>query len=177
MNYIDIAIAIPLLWGTYKGFTKGLVIELASIIGLILGVYVGMHYSDITAGYISQFVEIEQTFLPIVSFAATFISVILVVLLLAKILEKLVNLVALKLVNKISGAGFGLLKATFIVSLIIVFVESVDSRLELIPKETKEGSLLYQTLGSVAPTIIPAIKDLDVLKEAVEQTEDVEITL
>lgn len=173
MNYIDIAVATPLLWGAYKGFTKGLVIELASIIALILGCYVGMHFSDVTSGYLRKIVTIEESFMPIVSFAVTFIVVVFGVYLLAKVLEKVINLVALKLINKISGAVFGALKAAFIVSLIVVFVESIDKKLDLMPKEIKESSLLYSPIGEIAPGIIPAMKDLDALKEVMDRAPEV----
>ncbi|MDA9564085.1 CvpA family protein [Flavobacteriales bacterium] len=175
VNYIDIAIAVPLLWGAYKGFTKGLIIELASIIGLILGGYIGMHFSGVTSSYLEQIISVEDTFMPILSFALTFLIVVLAVYLLAKILEKVVNLVALKLVNKISGSAFGLLKAGFIVSLVLVLVESIDSKLEIIPLDIKEESLLYTPLTNVAPTIIPAIKEIDLLDKALEKTTAVEI--
>ncbi len=39
MNWLDIGIAVPLVWGAYVGFKKGLVIELASLAALILGIY------------------------------------------------------------------------------------------------------------------------------------------
>ncbi|MBL4653077.1 MAG: CvpA family protein [Flavobacteriales bacterium] len=178
MNYIDIAITIPLIWGAYKGFTKGLIIELASVIALILGGYVGMHFSGITSKYLNQVVTIEESFMPIVSFTVTFIVVVLVFYLLAKILEKIINLVALKLINKISGSIFGVAKAAFIVSLILVLIESVDQKLELISKETKENSVLYAPIGAIAPAIIPAVKELDLLKEAVDNVpEIIEATL
>jgi membrane protein required for colicin V production len=178
VNYIDIAVAVPLIWGAYKGFTKGLIIELASIIALILGGYVGMHFSDVTSTYLSQVVTIEESYMPIVSFAVTFVVIVLGVYLLAKILEKVINLVALKLVNKISGAVFGILKAAFIVSLVLVFVESVDQKLELIPKGIKETSLLYSPIGTIAPALIPAVKELDMLKEAMDRVPDAyDITL
>ena len=137
MNYIDIAVAIPLLWGAYKGFTKGLIIELASIIALILGGYVGMHFSEVTSEYLNKVITIEESFMPIVSFAVTFVVIVLGVYILAKVLEKVINLVALKLINKISGSVFGVLKAAFIVSLIVVFVESIDQKLELYLKRQK----------------------------------------
>jgi len=38
MNYFDIMIAIPLIWGIYKGFKKGFIIEIASFIALGLGI-------------------------------------------------------------------------------------------------------------------------------------------
>ena len=39
MNYIDIVILLFLLYGAFRGFSKGLIIEVATLAGLILGVY------------------------------------------------------------------------------------------------------------------------------------------
>ena len=37
MNYIDIVILLFLLYGAFRGFSKGLIIEVATLAGLILG--------------------------------------------------------------------------------------------------------------------------------------------
>jgi len=49
MNFIDIFVAALLLWFGYKGFKKGLVFELVSIVALSLGIYGGLKFSDRTA--------------------------------------------------------------------------------------------------------------------------------
>lgn len=172
MNYLDIAIAIPLIWGIYKGFTKGLIIELSSIAGLIGGVYIGMHYSSITEQYLSTHLDIDESIMPIASFALTFVLVILFVFVVAKILEKIINLIALKLVNKIAGSFFGFIKAVFIVSLLLVLTESIDQRLNIIPQEMKLQSTLYSPVQSIAPTLIPAIKKLDLFEEILDSQKD-----
>ena len=46
MNYLDIIIIIPLIWGAYKGFRKGFIIEIASLIALILGIWGGINFSS-----------------------------------------------------------------------------------------------------------------------------------
>ena len=45
MNYLDIIIAIPLVWGIVIGFKKGFVIEIASLIAILAGVYGSIHFS------------------------------------------------------------------------------------------------------------------------------------
>ena len=45
MNTLDIIFLIPLLWFAYKGFVNGLVVELASLIALLLGVYLSFRFS------------------------------------------------------------------------------------------------------------------------------------
>ena len=159
MNVLDIIITIPLLFGAYKGFTRGLIIEIASIIGLIAGIYCGVYFSEYAAGLIRQHFNLEGTMLQFASFTVTFLAVVIGVHLLGKILEKVAGLVALKLINKLFGAGFGLLKWAVIVSVLVVVVEAVDSKFGFIPKENKAKSILYEPISSITPLIIPAITD------------------
>ena len=50
MNYIDIVILLFLLYGAFRGFSKGLIIEVATLAGLILGVFIAIRYSPFTEG-------------------------------------------------------------------------------------------------------------------------------
>ena len=53
MNFIDIILIIPIIWFIYKGFKKGFIIEIASLIALFLGIYVAIHFS----GNITSFID------------------------------------------------------------------------------------------------------------------------
>ena len=46
MNYLDIIIAVPLLYGLIKGFSNGLVKEVTSLLALFIGVYVAINFSE-----------------------------------------------------------------------------------------------------------------------------------
>ena len=46
MNYLDIIIAVPLLYGLIKGFSNGLVKEVTSLLALFIGVYVAINFSS-----------------------------------------------------------------------------------------------------------------------------------
>ena len=168
MNYLDLCIGIPLIWGIYKGFTKGLIIEIATLIALILGVYGGIHFSYYAQNILKTYLDLGDHILPFASFIATFLTIVITINILAKILEKIIDLIALTLVNKIGGAFFGLLKAALIISLLLVIVDAVDKTLNLIPKNTKETSILYSPLKVVAPAIFPYLKGLNLQEQAEE---------
>ena len=91
MNYFDIIIIIPLIWGAYKGFKKGIIIEIASFIALGLGIWGGMKFSSISAKYLSETFDIAENIMPLISFAVTFILIVIVVFTLAKMLQKIVS--------------------------------------------------------------------------------------
>jgi len=157
MSTIDIVILVPLIWAAYRGFKKGLIIEVSSIIALGLGVWGGIHFSDFVAEIITG--KVESKYIPLVSFTATFVLIVAGVFVFGKILEQFINLIQLKLVNKAAGAGFGALKILLIISVLLVIINSYDEDLKLIPQEVKDESMLYHPLSNLSKTVVPALKD------------------
>lgn len=162
MNYFDIIIIIPLIWGGYKGFKKGFIIEIASFIALGLGVWGGMKFSSISAKYLSQAFNIAENIMPLISFAVTFIAIVIVVFTLAKMLQKIISMVALGFVNRAAGALFGMLKFSLILSVIINFTNILNNQITFIEPEMKNSSILYKPMEKVAQIIIPGLKNISV---------------
>lgn len=159
MNYIDIILCIPLVWGLYKGFTKGLIIEAASLVAFGLGVWGGIRFSDFSAGKISSWFNWQSPYLPIVSFALTFLIIVIVVYFIAKLIQGMVEGMALGAINKIGGAIFGSLKFALVMSVVIFVLNAIEKSYPVISFEAKKGSLLYEPIGKIAPLLIPALKD------------------
>ncbi len=156
MNYIDVLILVALIWFGYKGFTKGLVIELVGVVALTLGVYGGLKFSDTIARLITD--SIEDKYVPIISFTITFVIIVVVVFVIGKMIEKIINLASLKLLNKLAGAAFGILKVGLIISVLLTIVESYDQKLHFLPQETKNESLFYVPMLSLADNVLPTIE-------------------
>lgn len=161
MNYFDVIIIIPLLWGAYKGFRKGFIIEIASFIALGLGIWGGMKFSSISAKYLSEAFDIAENIMPLISFAVTFILIVIVVFTLAKMLQKVISMVALGFVNKAAGALFGTLKFGLIMSVVINFCNILDAQISFIDNDIKKSSILYEPVGKVAQIIIPGLKEIN----------------
>ena len=159
MNYIDIALCIPLLWGLYKGFTKGLIIEAASIIALGLAVWGGIKFSDFLTGYIHAHFSWDTKYLPVISFAVIFLGILILVYAIAKLIERLVKAVSLGFVNKLAGGIFGMLKFGLILSVLIFVLNAIEKNVQLIPAEAKQKSLLYEPVSKIAPMIIPGLRE------------------
>lgn len=155
MNWLDIALIIPLLWFMYKGFRNGLIIELASLAALILGIFVALHFSFYVEGYLRDNFEIADNYLHIISFAITFLIVALLVILVGKIVHKLISIVALGFLNRLAGGIFGLLKAALVLSLILYFLHEFNLGSGVIKDDVKENSYLYEPIESIVPMIMP----------------------
>lgn len=161
MNWLDIALAIPLVWGLYKGFTSGIIMEISRIIALIAGVYLSVRFAQELSEYLYKNSDLTTEFLPIISFAIIFIIVVVLVHLFARAIEKLAKAVALGWANKAAGAAFGMFRMAFVLSVVIMML----TRFELLSKfnrsATVEQAFLYEPVSQLAPFIIPILEDVD----------------
>lgn len=171
MNTIDLVFAIVLLWSAYRGFSKGFIVQLATLAALLLGILGAVMFSDYTSSLIIKKFEVSGNYLPIISFAVTFIVIVIAVHLLAKMLNKLIDAIALGVVNRLLGVLFSVLKIAFIVSIILVLVNKIDNKYNFIPNETKEKSLLYMPLSNFAPMIFPYL-NFEKMKEKFEEEKE-----
>ena len=172
MNYLDIILGIILLIGLYKGIKNGLLIEIASLLALVLGVYGAIHFSFYAANYLNERTDLEPATLNLIAFAITFLVIVLVITLAGKLLTKLASIIMLGILNKILGGAFGLLKSAFILSVLLMFIGSITERLNLINAETKESSVLYPLVQPLAPAILPnVLNELEKLRDSKEQRE------
>jgi membrane protein required for colicin V production len=110
MNYIDLIIALVLAWFAYRGYSKGLVIELVSLVALVLGIYVAMFFSDVTADFLVEYFNVGKKYLSLIAFVLTFILVVIGVVTIGRVLEKVIDILLLGFLNKLTGGVFGVLK-------------------------------------------------------------------
>lgn len=160
MNFIDLIIAIPLLWGIYKGFTKGLIIEIATFIGFWVGIWGSIHFSEYLVPILREHFQMTSSYLPVLAFFLTFLLIIVLIYLLAKLLQKAVEGMALGFLNKLGGAVIGFLKYTLLLSVIVFVLDTIQKDYPILSPRLKKESLLYNAVGKVAPFIIPKLKEL-----------------
>lgn len=158
MNYIDIIILLFLLFGAFRGFSKGLVIEVATLAGLILGVYISIRYSSYTEGILRDFMNITSEYISYIALAVTFIVVVVGVYILGKLLTKLVDIISLGLVNKLLGTLFGVVKYFIIVCVLLMIVDALNEKFQFISEEAIQKSLLFQPFLNFAEKIYNSIR-------------------
>ena len=161
MNWLDILLAVPMVWGLYKGLTSGLIMEVSRLVALIAGVYLAVRFAQELSEYLYQNTDLTNEFLPIISFAIIFVGVVLLVHLFAKAIEKLAKAVALGWANKTAGALFGVFRMTFMLSIVIMMLTQFELLSKFNRGETAEASFLYVPVTQVAPFILPILEDID----------------
>jgi len=138
---------------------RGFIIELASVVALLLGIYAAIHYSGNFTSFLKGFLDLEDKYINIIAFSLTLIVVIVVVMFVGKLLEKLIKVVMLGFVNRIIGAAFGIVKIVVILSFLILLLELIDDKQKFISEEKKDNSMLYYPVGSIAPVLIDIFRD------------------
>lgn len=157
---MDIILAIPLCYCMYKGFKRGIIFELATLVGIVAGCYLAIHLAKAVAGLIG----IEGEVSVLVAFLIIFIAVVVGAFFLGKCVENLVKLVKAGLVNKLFGAVLGMLKCVCILSVLTSFVLMVDPNGKVVTKETREGSVLFAPVNKVGTKLTSQLKTYVVQK-------------
>jgi membrane protein required for colicin V production len=157
MNYIDIILALLLLFAAINGFKNGFVSELASLAALVLGVWGGIEFSYITTDFLINRLGIETNHLNLVSFLVTFVIIVILVHLVASSLSKLLEVAMLGWANKITGLVFGFFKTAFILSILLLVFNKIDDDVHILSPQTKSESKLYEPIRKLAPSVFPFI--------------------
>lgn len=158
LDPIDIALLLILLVGAWRGFVKGLVLSIASLVGLVGGIWAAQHVSHLTAAQLAPHVTWSEQTLGMASLALTFLGVVVAVHLLAKLLERLLDMVALGLANKLGGAAFGVAKMALICSFLLMFVNQLAGPTWMPGDPT--SSVLLTPIESIAPAMTPSLTAL-----------------
>ena len=119
MNFFDIITIIILAYCIIRGVFRGLLKELASIIGVFGGFYAAYTYYMVAAKPLSRWIS-NTGYLNMLSFLIIFCVVFLIISILGVIINYLLKLALLGWVDRLSGALFGALKALLIVSALLV---------------------------------------------------------
>ena len=167
MNFLDIIFIIPIVWFAYQGFKRGLIIELASLLALILGIYTALYFSGYAADFLINNMDMSSKYVPVASFILTFIVVVVVVYFIGKILEKLINMVALGFLNKLAGSFFGILKAVIVLSIALLIINQFND--DLISHQKKKNSFLYGPISRIAPILWNSLEDFNFNDSKIEE--------
>lgn len=165
MNFIDILLLIPLIYAAWKGFQKGLIIEVFTLMAFFVGIYAGIHFSDYAAEWLKEKFDLNSDYLPIAAFTVTFLVIGALVFFAGKAIEQVVKITALSPMNKMGGLVFGSLKMLLILSVFLSVLESYSEKNNLISVETKEASVLYHPVQTIGLYTVPGLRSSTIFLE------------
>ncbi|MBI1921234.1 MAG: CvpA family protein [Geobacter sp.] len=119
MNFIDILTILVLLLFAVKGFLKGLVREVCSLLGLVMGSWAAFKYYPFLGSALRPYIHLPQAVATIVSFVLIFLAVGILFLLLGHLLTAVFKIAMLGGINRIGGVAFGLLQGGLVLCILL----------------------------------------------------------
>ena len=160
---IDVAFFIVMIIAVFKGFGKGLIIGIFSLLAFIIGLAAALKLSALVAHYLENATGTTAKWLPVLSFMLVFIVVALLVNIGARIIKKTINLAMLGWLDKLGGIVLYAIIYTIIFSIILFFAEKTF----LLKPETVAASTAHDYIAPWGPKvmdnlgkIVPVFKDL-----------------
>lgn len=176
MNIIDIVIFISLIIAAISGFIKGFIISAASFIGFFLGIIISFRFAPDVEQFLIAVTGANGVYMYFVAFLICFALTGIIVHIIGKAVEKVVEMAALGFLNRVAGAVFGILKSLLVFSALIYALAYIDPEKRIITPEQQEQSLFYKPLEKILPAVLPFIRhQIDQIEEKIEP-EDSKIT-
>ena len=154
MSYLDLFFGLVLAWGAYSGFSKGLIKELASILGVIIGVFLAKNYYPYLDIKLKLIFESEAGFISILSAILIFLLTIMVFKIIAKFLTKFLKIIALGLLNRIIGSVFGIFKTVLLLCVLVFIFSNINNVTGLIKADKLSQSFFYSKVEKINSLII-----------------------
>jgi len=160
---IDVIFIILMVMAVIKGYQRGLIVAVFSLIAFVIGLAAAMKLSTIVAGYIGKAINISDRWLPVISFAVVFILVALLVRWGAGIVQRTIEIALLGWVNRIGGILFYAMLFITVFSVILFYALQI----KILKQETINASVTWPFIQPWGPRaidsfaiVIPFFKDM-----------------
>jgi membrane protein required for colicin V production len=150
LSIADIALVVFIVIGAIGGYREGFLMELFSFAALLLGIFGAFKLMGEAMVLLSEEFDISETILPYIAFAVVFIAILIGVRLLGKIIKMSIDKTFLGHVDQAAGAGLGILKAAFLLSVCLWILDALDFDL---PEKWTYNSWLLPKVESIAPQV------------------------
>jgi membrane protein required for colicin V production len=150
MSTYDLVVLILIGLAAFKGFRKGMIRELAGLLGLIVAIYLAWLWMGDVGNILQKILHNGLSAVPLVSFALLFAVLLTAFNLFARFATRLLDMtLVLGLVNRVAGAVLAGLQ----VFLIVLLVNWLADRTGLISDNLKKESHLYPVIAGAGPAL------------------------
>ena len=160
---LDLIYVVIICLAIFRGYRRGLVVGLFSLVSVIVGLAAAMKLSLVAAGYIGKVISISEKWMPIISFTVVFLLVVLLIAWCARLIQKAMEMVMLGWVNKLAGILLFAAIYTLVYSVLLFYA----GQMKLLQPETISQSVTYSFIQPWGPkvingfgSILPVFRDL-----------------
>ena len=151
MSILDLILLVPLIVGAFSGFREGFLHELFSILAFIIGLLAAFKLFHVGVELLRDNFQLQGEWLPMISFVAIFILVMILTRAIGKVLKNIVHATPLGAVDKLAGALLSVFKWALGVSVVLWILDTFGFSL---PEEWTRDSLLFPYLRPMSETLM-----------------------
>lgn len=160
---IDIIFIALLALAVFKGFTRGAIVAIFSVIAFVIGIAAAMKLSTIAAARLQDSVHVNAKWLPFIAFALVFVATVFLVRMGASLIQKTIEFALLGWLNKLLGVVVYVVLYTIIYSVVLFYA----NKMNLISKQAIDSAVSYPFIAPWGPKaiellsiVIPWFKDM-----------------
>lgn len=158
MTWFDIIILLVLLGAFIRGMQKGLTMQLAGLVAIIVGAIFAGKAANVILPYLLKTISVPANVAVVLSYVLAFIIIVFGIKFIGKMLHSLFEALHISFLNKIMGALFGILSASIVLSILLNLAVMLDPEEELLTSNIKTETFFYSRIQMVVPTIVPYLK-------------------
>ncbi|MDP5120539.1 MAG: CvpA family protein [Spirosomaceae bacterium] len=158
MNTTDIVLLVPLLYGAYKGYKKGLFIEIIGVVAFIIALVIGFKFLGAGMNFLAPHVGegVARRFVPYLSFGVIFFPTIFMINKLGWSMRRALRFTILGTLDGFAGGLLGAFTWVFGISTALWLLTTIGIKF---PAEYTDESVLLPHVEQVAPTVISRVSD------------------
>lgn len=157
MDKIDIAFFIVLGVALLRGFFKGMIYEIISLISVIVALFGAIFMSHILAPVFTG-IGLSDSVASYTSGIVIFLAIIFIINILCKLIFSVEKVKALGLFDNLIGAAISCVKYAIMLSVLLFMVDMLNDNYHLYAESRIEGSSLYKSFLEFAQNIYKSIK-------------------
>ncbi|MDR0364602.1 MAG: CvpA family protein [Bacteroidales bacterium] len=154
MIIVDIIIIIFLILAAWQGFSKGIIMQIASLAALILGILASYFFWNEMYQILEKWLEIEPFVLKIISVVSMVAVVFLVIYLLGIFLSKVIKITIFGIFDRFLGLIFGVGQMTLLLSFIIFALLYINPGMEFLQDNFLARSYILPYIKPIASYVI-----------------------
>lgn len=137
-------VGIVLLYGAWRGWSSGILVQLSGLAGIVAGLWVASHFSAQVGGWLG----LEGTSREVL-FVVVGLLVLVGVIILMRVLSKILSVGGLSVGIKLLGCVLSVIKTGVLLSLLLLAFVHVNDSFHFVDSPTLAGSNCYAPLLKV----------------------------
>lgn len=152
MNFLDIILICIVTLFLIRGFLRGLVQEVLSLIAIVLAVILASNYQHLVVPHLTLYITSEMT-VSVLSYVVIFFGTLMVFWLIAKFIKSILDISLLGWIDRLAGGVFGLVEGVLIGLICLMFLQTFMPKSDFVQESylAPRSQHMVEILAEYAP--------------------------